>query len=201
MAATESSHLDLGTALPVFSLPDVRSQKLVSNADFEVRPVLVIFLCAHCPYVVHVAPEIARLAADFASTSLAIVGITANDIVAYPQDAPEPTARFAENCGFNFPVLFDATQAVALSFTARCTPDFYVFDSSHRLAYHGQLDDSRPMRGPDRPGQGILNGASLRDALNEVLNGRTPSTQQRASIGCSIKWLPGNEPTFGGIKA
>ena len=195
MASTASSHLDLGIKMPGFSLPDVRSQATVSNTAFSGKPVLVIFLCAHCPYVVHVAPEISRIAADFASTSLLIIGITANDIDAYPQDAPEPTSKFAENHALNFPILFDKTQAVAHEFKARCTPDFYIFDSSHSLAYHGQLDDSRPMRGPDRPGSGVLDGSALRDALKEVLNGRPPSPDQKSSIGCSIKWLPGNEPT------
>jgi len=194
MAATASMHLDLGTEMPEFSLPDVRSQATVSNSEFKGQPVLVIFLCAHCPYVVHVAPEISRIAADFGSTSLSMIGITANDISAYPQDAPEPTSKFAENYRLTFPILFDRTQAVAHKFKARCTPDFYLFDSSHRLAYHGQLDDSRPMRAPDRPGSGVLDGAALRDALKEVLNGRKPSTEQKPSIGCSIKWLPGNEP-------
>ncbi len=201
MAATESKHLSLGLALPKFSLPDVRSRTLVSGSEYEGRPVLVIFLCAHCPYVVHVAPEIARVAKDYAQTSLAIVGITSNDIAAYPQDAPEPTAIFAESQGLTFPVLFDATQTVAHSFSASCTPDFYIFDSAHRLAYHGQMDDSRPTRGPDRPGQGTLDGASLRDALNLVLDGQKPPADQKPSIGCSIKWLPGNEPVFAGSKA
>ena len=195
MSATASSHLELGTEMPEFSLPDVHSQATVSNAELKGKPVLVIFLCAHCPYVVHVAPEISRIAADFDSTSLSIIGITANDTAAYPQDAPEPTSKFAENYGLHFPILFDRTQAVAHEFKARCTPDFYVFDSRHRLAYHGQLDDSRPMRGPDRPGSGVLDGAALRNALKEVLSGRTPSPDQKSSIGCSIKWLPGNEPT------
>lgn len=201
MAATESTHLNLGLVLPQFSLPDVRSQTLVSDSDYSGRPFLVIFLCAHCPYVVHVAPEIARITKDYAQTQLAIVGITSNDIASYPQDAPEPTAMFAESQGITFPILFDATQSVAHSFSARCTPDFYIFDSDHRLAYHGQMDDSRPMRGPDRPGQGILNGAHLRTALNQVLDGQKPPTDQKPSIGCSIKWLPGNEPVFTGFKA
>jgi peroxiredoxin len=201
MAATESTHLELGFALPNFSLPEVRSQALVSNSDYLGRPLLVIFLCAHCPYVVHVAPEIARITGDYAQTPLAILGITSNDIAAYPQDAPEPTAIFAHSRGLTFPILFDVTQSVAHSFSARCTPDFYIFDSLHRLAYHGQLDDSRPTRGPDRPGQGILNGAHLRNALNQVLEGKKSPADQKPSIGCSIKWLPGNEPVFTGSKA
>lgn len=201
MAATESTQLNLGLVLPKFSLPDVRSQTLVSDSEYEGRPVLVIFLCAHCPYVVHVAPEIARVTKDYAHTLLAIVGITSNDIAAYPQDAPESTAIFAESQGLTFPVLFDVTQSVAHSFSASCTPDFYIFDSAHRLAYHGQMDDSRPTRGPDRPGQGTLNGASLRDALNQVLDGQRPPPDQKPSIGCSIKWLPGNEPVFTRSKA
>jgi peroxiredoxin len=197
MAATESNMLALGTVAPAFNLPDVATGQLRQLSDLaEGRAVLVIFLCAHCPYVVHVAPELSRLGADYAGKPLAIVAITANDTAAYPQDAPEPTARFAKEAGLNFPILFDEDQSVARAYSAACTPDFFLFDADHRLFYRGQLDSSRPGRGPERPGQGTLNGADLRAALDAVLGGRPAPEAQRPSIGCSIKWKPGNEPAF-----
>ena len=197
MAATESNMLALGTVAPAFNLPDVATGQLRQLSDLaEGRAVLVIFLCAHCPYVVHVAPELSRLGADYAGKPLAIVAITANDTAAYPQDAPEPTARFAREAGLNFPILFDEDQSVARAYSAACTPDFFLFDADHRLFYRGQLDSSRPGRGPERPGQGTLNGADLRAALDAVLGGRPAPEAQRPSIGCSIKWKPGNEPAF-----
>ncbi len=197
MAATESNMLALGTVAPAFNLLDVATGQLRQLSDLaEGRAVLVIFLCAHCPYVVHVAPELSRLGADYAGKPLAIVGITANDTAAYPQDAPEPTARFAEEAGLNFPILFDEDQSVARAYSAACTPDFFLFDAAHTLFYRGQLDSSRPGRGPDRPGQGTLDGADLRAALDAVLGGRPAPEPQRPSIGCGIKWKPGNEPAF-----
>lgn len=197
MAATESNMLALGTVAPALNLPDVATGQLRQLSDLaEGRAVLVIFLCAHCPYVVHVAPELSRLGADYTGKPLAIVAITANDTAAYPQDAPEPTARFAREAGLNFPILFDEDQSVARAYSAACTPDFFLFDAAHRLFYRGQLDSSRPGRGPERPGQGTLNGADLRAALDAVLGGRPAPEAQRPSIGCSIKWKPGNEPAF-----
>ncbi len=188
--------LALGTPAPAFHLPDVSTGGLRSLSDLaEGRAVLVVFLCAHCPYVVHVAPELARLAKDYAARPLSIVGVTSNDIAAYPQDAPEPTARFARESGFDFPILFDEDQSVARAYSAACTPDFFLFDAAHRLFYRGQIDSSRPGRGPDRPGQGTLDGADLRAALDALLKGEPAPENQRPSIGCSIKWKPGNEPT------
>jgi peroxiredoxin len=197
MAATQSTMLELGTPAPAFALPEVVSGRIVRLEDFAgQRALLVVFLCAHCPYVVHVAPELARIARDYAGQPLGIVGITANDTEAYPQDAPEPTARFAAEQGFSFPILFDENQAVAKAYSAACTPDFFLFDASHRLAYRGQLDASRPNRGIDRPGSGALNGEDLRRAIDAVLAGHAPSADQRPSIGCNIKWKPGNEPQY-----
>ena len=190
MSATPSTMLALGTPAPNFSLPDVASGKTVSLADFSGNDaLLVIFLCAHCPYVVHVAPELARLGRDYAGRSVAIVGITANDTAEYPQDAPEPTASFARAQGFTFPILFDESQSVAKAYTAACTPDFFLFGKDRRLAYRGQLDRTRPRAGmPD--------GADLRAAIDALLAGRPVSAGQAPSIGCNIKWKPGNEPRY-----
>ena len=188
--ATSSTMLALGTAAPDFSLPDVTGGHIVSLADFaEKKALLVMFLCAHCPYVVHVRAELARLARDYAGKSLALVAITANDVANYPQDAPAPTAAMAQAAGFTFPFLYDETQAVAKVYSAACTPDFFLFDAARRLVYRGQFDSSRPGRGqPD--------GADLRAALDAVLAGSPVSTDQRPSIGCNIKWKPGNEPAY-----
>jgi peroxiredoxin len=191
--------LDLGTLAPDFSLPDVATGKMVRRDDFVGKDaLLVIFLCAHCPYVVHVRPELARLGRDYAEKSVAIVAITANDIGEYPADAPEPTAAFAREAGFNFPVLFDESQAVAKAYTAACTPDFFLFGSDRKLVYRGQLDSSRPNRGGDRQGGGELNGADLRAAIDAVLSGTPVNPDQKPSIGCNIKWKPGNEPVYFG---
>ena len=195
--AVSSTMLALGTPAPDFSLPDVTAGRSVSLRDFaENQALLVIFLCAHCPYVVHVQPELARLAKDYGSRGVAIVGITSNDPIQYPQDAPEPTAAAMRAAGLTFPVLFDETQSVAKAYTAACTPDFFLFGPDRSLVYRGQLDDSRPGRGPDRPGRGVLDGKHLRRALEAVLHGQPVDPEQFASIGCNIKWKPGNEPAY-----
>jgi len=189
--------LALATSAPDFSLPAVATGEIVSLADFaEDKALLVMFVCAHCPYVVHVQPELTRLASDYAGRSLGIVAITANDAAQYPQDAPEPSAAMARAAGWTFPFLYDESQAVAKAYTAACTPDFFLFDSARRLAYRGQLDNSRPGRGPDRPGAGVLNGADLRAAIDAVLSGGSVSPDQKPSIGCNIKWKPGQEPAY-----
>jgi peroxiredoxin len=195
--AVSSTMLDLGTPAPDFSLPDVTTGQPVSLRDFaDKQALLVIFLCAHCPYVVHVQPELVRLAKDYGSRGVGIVGITSNDPIQYPQDAPEPTAAAVRAAGLSFPVLFDETQSVAKAYTAACTPDFFLFGPDRRLVYRGQLDDSRPGRGPDRPGRGELDGKHLRSALEAVLAGQPVAPEQFASIGCNIKWKPGNEPAY-----
>ena len=189
--------LALGTAAPPFALPEVVTNRIVDLADLSnQKALLVIFLCAHCPYVQHVAPELARISRDYADRPLAIVGITSNDVVQYPQDAPEPTLKWAKEEGLNFPILFDESQSVAKAFTAACTPDFFLFGPDRKLVYRGQIDDSRPMRGPDRPGRGELNGREIRAAIDAVLEGKLVSEQQMPSIGCNIKWKPGNEPEY-----
>lgn len=189
--------LELGTAAPDFSLPDVASGKPVKLADFaDKKALLVMFVCAHCPYVVHVQPELARLARDYAGKSVGFVAITANDVAQYPQDAPEASAAMAHAAGWTFPFLYDESQAVAKAYTAACTPDFFLFDAARKLVYRGQLDSSRPGRGPDRPGAGVLNGADIRAALEAVLTDRPVNPQQMPSIGCNIKWKHGNAPAY-----
>jgi peroxiredoxin len=197
MSATASTMLPLGTLALDFSLPDVATGRPVALSDFADRKaLLVVFLCAHCPYVLHVQPELARIARDYAGRSAGIVGITSNDVAQYSQDAPEPTTKWAREGGLTFPILYDETQSVAKAYTAACTPDFFLFDADRKLAYRGQIDDSRPMRGPERPGNGSSSGTDLRAALNAVLAGQAANPEQRPSIGCNIKWKPGNEPAY-----
>jgi peroxiredoxin len=195
--AVSSTMLALGTPAPHFSLPDVTSGATISLTDFSgEKALLVMFICAHCPYVVHVQPQLTQIGLDYAEQSVGVVAITSNDVEQYPQDAPEPMAEVARQAGFTFPVLFDESQAVAKAYTAACTPDFFLFDAERRLVYRGQIDSSRPGRGPDRPGAGELNGADLRVALDATLSGQPVSATQRPSIGCNIKWKLGHEPDY-----
>lgn len=198
MAATQSTMLALGTKAPDFSLPDVRTGQPTSLAKVaNGQALLVVFLCAHCPYVHHVQPALAEIGRDYVGRGVAMVGITSNDVMQYPDDAPEATAQFAEKAGFGFPILYDETQAVAQAYTAACTPDFFLFGPDQSLVYRGQIDDSRPNRsggGNTKP----RDGGDLRRALEAVLRGEAASPEQRPSIGCNIKWKPGNEPTYFG---
>src|SRR5258708_15177723 len=185
--AVSSTMLELGTLAPDFSLPDVASGKTVQLADFaEKKALLVMFVCAHCPYVVHVQPELARLARGYADQSVGFVAITANDVAQYPQDAPQPSAAMARAAGWTFPFLYDESQAVAKAYTAACTPDFFLFDAARKLVYRGQLDSSRPGRGPDRPGAGALNGADVPAAIAPALADRPVNPQQTPRIGSNI---------------
>jgi peroxiredoxin len=151
---------------------------------------LVMFLCRHCPYVVHVQDEIAKLGQDYADTALGIVGISSNDPAHYPDDAPERLKEMAQGLAFPFPFCFDETQDVAKAYKAACTPDFYLFDRERLLVYRGQLDDSRP--GSNKP----VTGRDLRAAIDAALTGRPVADNQKASIGCSIKWKSGNAPRY-----
>ncbi len=150
---------------------------------------LVMFLCTHCPYVKHVEQELAKIGRDYVDRGLAIVAIGANDADRYPDDAPDKLAEQARRLGFRFPYLYDETQDVARAYTAACTPDFFVFDAERKLVYRGQLDDSRPRN--DEP----VTGADLRAAIDATLSGQPVPTDQKPSMGCGIKWKPGNEPT------
>ncbi|WP_448570777.1 thioredoxin family protein [Trichothermofontia sp.] len=193
MARTASTMLDLGVAAPDFQLPDTISGRPISLATFADRPaLLVMFICQHCPFVKHVEAELARIGQDYGSQGLGIVAISSNDIDNYPQDDPAHLKAMAERLEFTFPVCYDATQAVAKAYRAACTPDFFLFDGDRRLVYRGQLDDSRP--GNDKP----VNGVDLRGAIAAVLKGEPVSAEQKPSIGCNIKWKPGNEPDYYG---
>jgi peroxiredoxin len=188
--AVESQILPLGTEAPEFALPDVVSGETVKLIDVdEAKALLVMFICRHCPYVRHVRPEIARLGHDYDGSDLSIIAISANDPGEYPEDAPESLAEEAREAGYTFHYLFDETQEVAKAYRAACTPDFFLFDGDRTLVYRGQLDDSRP--GNDVP----VTGKDLRAAIDAVLAGRPVAQDQRPSVGCSIKWRPGNEPT------
>jgi peroxiredoxin len=190
MVAVPSTMLELGTKPPTFALPDTDG-RTVSLADFKHAPaLLVMFICNHCPYVKHVQREIARLARDYMARGVAVVGISSNDVTAHPEDGPEPMREEKTRAGYTFPYLFDETQEVAQAYRAACTPDFYLFDADQRLVYRGQLDESRPKNG--KP----VTGKDLRAALDAVLARRPVPAEQIPSIGCNIKWKPGNEPEY-----
>lgn len=184
MAYTESNMLPLGTVAPDFALPDTVSGRVLSLRELtSPRATVVMFLCNHCPYVLHVNPEIVRIAGEYGAHGVAFVGISSNDAEAYPDDAPDKMSSHARAVGYTFPYLYDATQEVARAYDAACTPDFYVFDGDLQLVYRGQLDASRPKRNPVRP-----TGEDLRAALDAVLAGKPVSESQRPSGGCNIKW-------------
>ena len=187
--AMESVMLPLGTTAPSFILPDVVTGKMYSLDSFHgKRALLVMFICRHCPYVKHVEQEIAKIGKDYHDTPLGIVAISSNDPAAYPEDAPDRLKDMATRLDFRFPFCFDEQQAIAQAYKAACTPDFYLFDGDRKLVYRGQLDDSRP--GNHKP----VNGRDLRAALDDVLAGKPVDPKQKPSIGCSIKWKPGNAP-------
>jgi len=193
MASTLSTMLPLGTQAPEFSLPDVVTGKTISLATFwKKKAILVMFICRHCPYVKHIEKELARIGKDYSSKDVGTVAITSNDPVAYPEDSPSSTKEMAIEMGFTFPFCFDESQDIAKAYVAACTPEFYMFDASMRLVYRGQLDDSRP--GNNIP----VTGRDVRAALDAVLAGRPVDPNQKPSIGCNIKWKPGNEPKYFG---
>ena len=193
MSLTPSTMIALGTAAPDFELTDP-SGIPVSRDNYTDHPLLVMFICNHCPYVKHVAPELARLGKDYGMESggdLGIVAIQSNDIEAYPDDAPEKMAEEVKLRGYTFPYVLDADQSVAKAYSAACTPDFFLFDSDHKLVYRGQLDDTRPHRVAsgqydDRDGQ--ANGEDLRLAIEQLIAGEKVTVQQIPSMGCNIKW-------------
>ena len=182
--------LPLGTTAPDFNLLDTGG-RTVSPASFKDAPaLLVIFMCNHCPYVIHIRAGLAQLARDFSPRGVAIVGINSNDVANYPADSPAKMKDEVKTAGYIFPYLYDETQAVAKAYRAACTPDIYLFDKNRKLVYRGQFDDSRP-------GNGIpVTGKDLRAALDAALAGKPISPNQKASMGCNIKWKSGNEPAY-----
>lgn len=191
MVLKASTMLPLGTPLPHFELPDVCSGQKISPESFAGKhALLVMFICRHCPYAIHVQEELPKLGRDYHQKSVGIVAISSNDIETYPQDAPPRLKEMAEALHLPFPYCYDESQEVAKAFTAACTPDFFVFDDERKLVYRGQLDDSRPGNG--KP----VTGRDVRMALEAVLNGRPVPGTQIPSAGCNIKWKPGNEPDY-----
>lgn len=193
MARTPSTMVALGSRAPDFSLTDVRDGRTVTRDDASgPAGLLVIFLCNHCPYVKHVRSALAAFARDYAPRGLGVVGISSNDVSAYPADAPDLMRREADDAGYEFPYLFDETQDVARAYEAACTPDFFLYDRGLRLVYRGQFDETRPNGGAPATGR------DLRAAADALLAGRPPVDPQIASLGCNIKWKPGNEPPWFG---
>jgi len=190
MARTASTMLELGTTAPAFALPDTEGRTVGLDSFATSAGMLVVFLCNHCPFVIHIREELARFSHEYAAKGLAVVGINPNDTAAYPADSPERMAEEKSVAGYAFPYLFDESQEVAKAYRAACTPDFFLFDRNRALVYRGQFDDSRPDNG--RP----VTGADLRTAANALLAGEDVSTEQTPSVGCSIKWKPGNAPSY-----
>lgn len=183
MPAVASNMFPLGEQAPDFHLPDTQSGKWINRDDAKgEQGMVVMFICNHCPYVIHVRKELTRLAEDYQSRGIGFIAISANDISRYPQDSPELMARFAAENAFPFPYLYDESQGIAKAYQAACTPDFYLFDQALKCVYRGRLDASRP--GNDQP----VNGQDLRAAIEAMLSGKKPLQAQHPSIGCSIKW-------------
>lgn len=190
MAQTPSTMLAIGTQAPGFSLPDPVNKTQIGLADFSGKPILVVFSCNHCPYVLHILDSFTGFANAAQQRGLAVVMINSNDVAGYPADSPEKMVELARQRGFEFPYLYDESQQVAQAYRAACTPDFFLFDSAHRLVYRGQYDASRP--GNDI----IVNGHDMRAAVDALLAGDSLPAEQIPSVGCNIKWRSGNEPDY-----
>jgi peroxiredoxin len=190
MVAVNSTMLPLGTKAPDFTLPDPFGKKVSLSDLADAQAIAVIFMCNHCPYVKHISAGLARFARDYAGRGVTVIGISSNDAQNYPADSPSKMAEEIKAAGYIFPYLYDETQQVAKEYRAACTPDLYLFDRQQRLVYRGQFDDSRP-------GNGLpVTGKDLRSAVDAVLSRKPVSPQQKPSIGCNIKWKPGNEPDY-----
>ena len=191
MVLTPSMMTKLGSTAPDFRLKDVGVVRDYSLASFaSKKALLVMFICRHCPYVQHIKDELTKLEKDYKGKDIALVGISSNDAANYPDDAPASLKEFALTQGWHFPLLYDETQKVAHAYQAACTPDFFLYDKGRRLVYRGQLDDSRPGNG--KP----LTGKDLRAAIDAVLTDQPAAQEQKASLGCNIKWKKGNEPAY-----
>lgn len=190
MVRTASTMLPLGTQAPDFQLTECEGGTFSLSETAGSKAVLVIFMCNHCPYVKHVADQIKAIADDYLPQGVAVVGVSSNDANEYPDDSPAAMAKEKADRGYQFPYVYDEDQSVAKAYHAACTPDFYVFDADRKLVYRGQMDASRPKS--DIP----VTGEDLRAALDAVLAGDKPTEEQRASLGCNIKWKAGNEPDY-----
>jgi len=190
MVAVPSTMMPLGSTAPDFALPQPGGSVVRIPKPKENSGLLIMFLSNHCPYVKHLQKELAVVSNWAIDEGIAVFGIMSNDVSRYPDDAPQKMAAEAERCGYKFPYLYDEDQSVARAYRAACTPDFFLFDAEHRLVYRGQFDESRPGNGTE------VTGADLRDAIGALLKGDAISENQRPSIGCSIKWIPGQEPEW-----
>ena len=190
MAATPSTMLELGTIAPSFDLGDTGGQTVRLEDVKGHLGTLICFICNHCPYVVHIQRELLSLTQWAQEHGFGVVGINSNDIKSYPEDSPEKMKLHKEKIGYSFPYLFDETQEVAKAYRAACTPDFFLFDKDLRLVYRGQFDESRPKN------QVPVTGQDLKNAMTSLIEGKPISYDQRASLGCNIKWKPGNEPKY-----
>ncbi|MEE9138634.1 MAG: thioredoxin family protein [candidate division NC10 bacterium] len=190
MAISSTMELPIGAKAPDFSLPNIDG-KIISLKDFADAPtLLVMFICNHCPYVQHLREHLAQLVKEYQAEGVAVVGINSNDVERYPDDAPDKMAEVAKRYGFTFPYLLDESQEVAKAYRAACTPDFFLFDKERKLIYRGQYDDSRPNNNIP------VTGKDLRTALDAALADRPVPQDQVPSLGCGIKWKPGNEPDY-----
>ena len=190
MARTPSTMLELGTKAPEFSLIESATQKTVSLSDFKGQPILVAFICNHCPYVILIKEAFAKFAKEYQAKGLQVIAINANDVKNYPADSPEKMIEDVKNYAYSFPYLYDESQQTALEYHAACTPDFFMFDADHKLYYRGQFDDARPNSGI------TVSGADLINAAINLLSGKPAPLIQKASLGCGIKWKQGNAPEY-----
>ncbi len=197
MALTESTMLKLGSSLPAFELPDVSTGKQVTNEAYSGQPLLVMFICNHCPYVIHLSEKLAGRTKEFIAAGVGVVAISSNDVTEYPLDSPEKMKEEVSLRGYEFPYLYDESQKVAHAFTAACTPDFFLFDSDHQLVYRGRFDETRPTRiksgvyDSDNP----ATGNELAKAIEAMIAGEKIAEPQWPSLGCNIKWKKDNEPS------
>ncbi len=190
MAATNSTMQSLGSSVPSFSLSNVSTNSHIHLSSFVGKPLLIMFICNHCPYVIHLIKELTLLANEYQNKGFGVIAISSNDVDNYPQDNPQAMVKFATQYGFGFPYCYDESQQVAIDFQAACTPDFFIYDQTHKLVYRGQMDNSRPSN--DK----LTTGEDLRKALTAVDKNETVDTEQISSVGCNIKWKSGLEPNY-----
>jgi peroxiredoxin len=190
MALTASTMLPLGTQAPAFALRNIDGKTVSLDDCKSAKALLVMFICNHCPFVIHVRDELAKMGRDYQDKGVAIIAISSNNVETHAADGPDIMAEEAKSAGYSFPYLYDESQAVAKAYQAACTPDFFLFDGDQKLVYRGQLDDSRPNNGLP------VTGSDLRAALDAVIAGSPVSSEQKSSMGCNIKWKPGNEPKY-----